>query len=540
MIRVLLVCVVVLLGGCKPRKGEVVDGGAPADAPRSDAGAAERSFALGIEYTEKGLAAPFGAAGIRWAKTRLEAFSWGAVQKAPAPAGGAPSYDWSCTDALVAEYQNAGMSLVSYLSPQSDWASVSTRDAFYKLEHLSAYRAWVHALIERYDGDGRDDAPGLRAPIRHWVVGGEWTGFWGSGNVDDYIAFFQATRAEARDAFPDVQLGAIPFMMFDVFAGHPSDAEIAARLKDPPPPWRNSTAGMMKILDHPELYEFVDVHSLGDQTEIAPTLRWLKGEMSRRGYQRPIWIDDAFPIGYLATGRAVTGLGWPPVYPVAADQERAVYDLLVAIAKNEEPLASRARPWLEAEVAKGVVKKALRALSEGAAGIQIGNTEDWFAHDTIGALRHSTVTLIGAAAAMGLLDVTHEGLKPCDVRRPGAARPGLRAARLLVEMLGPEMDVEPLEIPPPPPGDSVVQLGFRRGNRLIIVAWTEPPRQLLPGDPDPPVLSHTHLPAGPNGYRFTTLPTARGAEPLVTMEPGSGATLIFSVTSVPVFIEAAP
>ena len=59
-------------------------------------------FALGIEYTERGLAEPFGAAGITWAKTRLEAFAWGAIE-AKAPIGGAHSYDWSCTDALVLE-----------------------------------------------------------------------------------------------------------------------------------------------------------------------------------------------------------------------------------------------------------------------------------------------------------------------------------------------------------------------------------------------------------------------------------------------------
>ena len=47
-------------------------------------------FALGVEYTERGLAEPFGAAGITWAKTLLEAFAWGAID-AKAPIGGTHS-----------------------------------------------------------------------------------------------------------------------------------------------------------------------------------------------------------------------------------------------------------------------------------------------------------------------------------------------------------------------------------------------------------------------------------------------------------------
>lgn len=38
---------------------------------------------------------------------------------------------------------------------------------------LAAYQACVKALVERYDGDGIDDMPGLPAPIRYWEVDNE-------------------------------------------------------------------------------------------------------------------------------------------------------------------------------------------------------------------------------------------------------------------------------------------------------------------------------------------------------------------------------
>ena len=33
-----------------------------------------------------------------------------------------------------------------------------------------AYAAWLDAVVERYDGDGVDDMPGLQYPVRHWEI----------------------------------------------------------------------------------------------------------------------------------------------------------------------------------------------------------------------------------------------------------------------------------------------------------------------------------------------------------------------------------
>src|SRR5829696_360985 len=66
-------------------------------------------FALGVHYAERGLARPFGEAGVKWAKARMDPFAWGRIEKKPPMRPGAHGYDWACADALVAEYQSAGV-----------------------------------------------------------------------------------------------------------------------------------------------------------------------------------------------------------------------------------------------------------------------------------------------------------------------------------------------------------------------------------------------------------------------------------------------
>src|SRR5438105_3105970 len=240
-VRAIAVAVVFLAAACTAKHAATPASAPAASAPTPsatsvatpDATSATAPFALGVEYTERGLAQPFGSAGITWAKTRLEAFAWGAIE-AKAPVGGTHTYDWSCTDALVLEYQRAGIvNLQSYISTVSPWGSDGGRAPAPSAAHVDDFRAFVTALVERYDGDGRDDAPGLRGGIHDWVVGGEWTGYWQSRNADDYLATLRVASAAIKAADPSAHVGAIPFMLYDVFGGSPTASEIQRRLTDP-------------------------------------------------------------------------------------------------------------------------------------------------------------------------------------------------------------------------------------------------------------------------------------------------------------------
>jgi len=38
---------------------------------------------------------------------------------------------------------------------------------------LALYEKWLTAVVERYDGDGKDDMKGLQFPVLHYEIGNE-------------------------------------------------------------------------------------------------------------------------------------------------------------------------------------------------------------------------------------------------------------------------------------------------------------------------------------------------------------------------------
>ncbi|MCA9375513.1 MAG: hypothetical protein KC925_00425 [Candidatus Doudnabacteria bacterium] len=94
--------------------------------------------------------------------------------------------DFSDTDRLVKAAGQEGVSLLITLWPYVEWDATASEDrctvedgdpfsrdiGVYRCNPTDwdAYRAWVIAVVERYDGDGIDDMEGLRVPVKHWEV----------------------------------------------------------------------------------------------------------------------------------------------------------------------------------------------------------------------------------------------------------------------------------------------------------------------------------------------------------------------------------
>jgi hypothetical protein len=76
------------------------------------------------------------------------------------------------TDVWMRTVQDFGFEPILIVSP---WPANRTANytEHYLPDDMPAYLAWVQRFVERYDGDGVDDMPGLTRPIRYWEVDNE-------------------------------------------------------------------------------------------------------------------------------------------------------------------------------------------------------------------------------------------------------------------------------------------------------------------------------------------------------------------------------
>lgn len=131
--------------------------------------------------------------GATWLRPGFGIFTWGAMQKdANAP------IDFSKTDQAVISAQKHNLHLLITLFPFADWdqkanggrCKVTPNDSglpqkkgdfetpglpYYRCNpsDWTAYEKWLTAVVKRYDGDGKDDMPGLKTPIKYYEIGNE-------------------------------------------------------------------------------------------------------------------------------------------------------------------------------------------------------------------------------------------------------------------------------------------------------------------------------------------------------------------------------
>jgi len=158
---------------------------------------------------------PFvGNAGGAWVRPHPGPFLWDAMQKS-----GNGKIDFSQTDDTVINQQAQNYGTLVTLWPFAEWdqqsvnnyakCAVSSRDEFLSQndkkgrgDYLPLHRCnpaswenfkeWVSAVVERYDGDGTDDMPNLKIPVKYWEVMNEPDLSYGNNAPDsDRLTFYK-------------------------------------------------------------------------------------------------------------------------------------------------------------------------------------------------------------------------------------------------------------------------------------------------------------------------------------------------------------
>lgn len=417
-------------------------------------------FVFGIEYGVPDLATAYAETGAHAVKPTPELVLWKNVQ-----ARQEDPLDFTVVDDHVKEYQNAGYDYMQLLiSAESPWASVDAakvikKDTRPKEEFKDDYKAFVEAVVERYDGDGKEDMPGLKYPIMDYGIEREFTGYF-PGTGSQYVEVLKMAYPSVKKANPNARVMLNALLMWDIFQGNPDDIEIKKRFENPLNGKRKDLTDAPVILDATDYYDVIDFHSLSDYSEIPATVKWLKKEMEKRKVNKPIFIGDAFPMSpLLAYGFEDCEEGFlnaKPFYPITSETRCKAADVIKDVrfttGRHKETVE-----WLRINTAAGLVKKYVVSAGEGVEGINVGNLEDW--PIPVGA---------GLSAYFGLMETKYGGGEQLVATRTVIKkRAGWFALKQVVEKLDGFDTVETISAGT----DGVWAYQFTKGGKEVLVAW---------------------------------------------------------------------
>ena len=134
----------------------------------------------------------------QWVRPHPGPFVWNNIEKEKG------IFSWDKVDKYVTYAQNHNQKTIATIWPYSNWEQKSCkrkkgRSPFGKrfAKYLSKpcsmenYKTFLLALVDRYDGDGQNDMPGLTKPIIHWEI----------MNEPEFRMFFKGTEDEFVEIF---------------------------------------------------------------------------------------------------------------------------------------------------------------------------------------------------------------------------------------------------------------------------------------------------------------------------------------------------
>ena len=134
----------------------------------------------------------------KWVRPHPGPFVWNNIEKEKG------IFSWDKADKNVTYAQNHNQKTIATIWPYSNWEQKSckrkkARSPFGKrfAKYLSKpcsmenYKTFLLALVDRYDGDGQNDMPGLTKPIIYWEI----------MNEPEFKMFFKGTEDEFVEIF---------------------------------------------------------------------------------------------------------------------------------------------------------------------------------------------------------------------------------------------------------------------------------------------------------------------------------------------------
>ncbi|MCP4676422.1 MAG: hypothetical protein GY854_13100 [Deltaproteobacteria bacterium] len=264
----------------------------------------EIDFTLGMEYTVpcrttnqegKNLADIFRVMGATLTKPKDGATNMVSIL----PNCDTRKFDFIKMDEIVEDWQSAGYEFLIPLS--MSWEDKKPSE--FTPEEEACYRDYLRTFVERYDGDGQDDMPGLLAPIKYWQIESEFrTGFFDIGAGlqewenpgEEYLILLEIANDVIKGeggAYPEAKILTIPGQFRGIFRGFESERLDYDNLELPAS--AQKTLDNVKIfLSRPDLFDVVTYNNIADWSHTIGAARFFKSVMNEYGYSKPIIMSD--------------------------------------------------------------------------------------------------------------------------------------------------------------------------------------------------------------------------------------------------------
>ncbi|HIH13738.1 MAG TPA: hypothetical protein HA224_00610 [Nanoarchaeota archaeon] len=227
-------------------------------------------------------------AGITWDRAYPGPFNWEKV--------GLDKFDWKTADKYVEAIQEQNLNILATIWPFNSadqakcYASETTLDYGELAGQLAtkrrkpcdmdSYKFFVSALVERYDGDGVRDMPGLKYGIKHWEIASEpdvqltGTGkifFQGEGK--DYAEILKASYSAVKTADSSAK----------VLNGAVSKDGIGSVF------WKDV------FYNAKDSFDIANYHCA--DCDDSARIQEFRNFISREGIDKPVWLTDFSIIG---------------------------------------------------------------------------------------------------------------------------------------------------------------------------------------------------------------------------------------------------
>lgn len=233
--------------------------------------------------------------GGAWARPHPGPFAWGFIENSEG------EFDFSMADDYVRTAQESNVAILGTIWPYADWdqktchdssCEVSTQDIFYPEEKMGSfvgipksrcvpcdydrYLNFVAKLVERYDGDGIDDMPGLLVPVKYWEVLNE------PEMKSDEMTFFQGTSAEYAQIL-EKSYEQIKESCADCQVLHGGAAGTQQFMLD----YWTAVFALSKDFD------IANIHYIGETDLSSLNVKEYEKFLSGKGIDKPVWVTEA-------------------------------------------------------------------------------------------------------------------------------------------------------------------------------------------------------------------------------------------------------